>query len=75
MGEPGGLTDHHPDAGAAVATRGQLLDPAVVEPGRRTAPVLGEDLGEVAAGSQRAPKTASTTDSSITAHSFFQGRG
>ena len=39
--------------GAPLAARGQLLDPAVVEPGRRAAPVLGEHLGELAAGAQR----------------------
>ena len=51
--EPGGLADDDPDAGAAVAPGRQLLDPAVVEEGRRRALVLGEDLGEVAPGPQR----------------------
>ena len=52
VGEAGGLADHDPDAGAAVAARGQLLDPAVVEHGRRRPLVLDEHLGEVAAGAE-----------------------
>ena len=52
VGEAGGLAHHDPDAGAPVAARGQLLDPAVVEQGRRGPLVLDEDLGEVAAGAE-----------------------
>ena len=52
VGEAGGLPDHHPDPGAPVAPRGQVLDPAVVQPGGRAAPVLGEHLGELAARAQ-----------------------
>ena len=53
VGEPGGLPRDHPDAGAPLASRGQLLDPAVVEHGRRIGAVLGEHLGELAAVTQR----------------------
>ena len=52
MGESGGLTGDDPDAGTAVAPRGQFLDPAVVEGGRRRAAVLHEHLGELATGAQ-----------------------
>ena len=52
VGETGRLADDHPDAGAPVAARRQVLDPAVVEAGGRAAPVLGEHLGELAAGAQ-----------------------
>ena len=52
VGEAGGVADDDADAGAAVAAGGELLDLAVVEQGRRRALVLGEDLGEVAAGVQ-----------------------
>ncbi len=50
VGEPGGVADDHPDAGASIAPGGELLDLAVVEHGGRRPLVLGEDLGEVAAG-------------------------
>ena len=53
VGEAGGVADDDPDAGATVAARGELLDPAVVEHAVAVAPVLGEDLGELAAGAQR----------------------
>ena len=53
MGEAGGLADHHPDPGAPLAARGQLLDPAVVQDRRAGLAVLGEDLGHVAALGQR----------------------
>ncbi len=46
VGEARGLPGDHPDAGPPLAPRGQLLDPAVVEHGRRSRPVLGEHLGE-----------------------------
>ena len=49
VGVAGGLPHHHPDPGAAVAPRRQLLDPAVVEHGRGGLAVLDEDLGEVSA--------------------------
>ncbi len=48
VGESGGFPCHDPDAGARLPAGGQLLDPAVVELGRRVAPLLGEHLGEVA---------------------------
>ena len=50
VGEAGGLARDDPDAGAAVAAAGHLLDPAVVEPGRRRPLVLGVHLGELGAG-------------------------
>ena len=53
MGEPGGLTLDHTNAGAAVATGRDLLDPPVVEPDGRAALVLGVDLGEFGPGPQR----------------------
>ena len=49
VGESGGVPRDHPDAGTALASRGELLDPPVVQQGRRGRPVLGEDLGEVTA--------------------------
>ena len=58
VGEAGGVADDDPDAGAAVAPGGQLLDLAVVEPGGRRPPVLDEDLGEVAASAQCGPENA-----------------
>ena len=54
VGEAGGVADDDPDAGAPVAAGGELLDLAVVEHGRRRPLVLGEDLGEVAAGAASA---------------------
>ena len=56
VGEAGGVAHHDPDAGAAVAARRELLDPAVVEQRRAVAPVLGEDLGEVTARLQGRPE-------------------
>ena len=53
VGEAGGVARDDADAGAAVAAAGDLLDPAVVEAGRRRALVLDEHLGELAAGAQR----------------------
>ena len=50
--EAGRLAAHDPDPGTAVASRHQLLDAAVVEPGARRAPILDEDLGEVTASTQ-----------------------
>ncbi len=58
VGESGRLADDDADAGAPVASGAQLLDPAVVEPGRRGPPVLDEDLGEVAARAQRRAENA-----------------
>ena len=53
VGEPGGLAGDDPDARSPLAPRRQLLDPAVVQQGRRVGPVLGEDLGELATVPQR----------------------
>ena len=53
VGETGGVALDHPDAGAPVATAGDLLDPAVVEPRRGGALVLGVHLGEVGARAHR----------------------
>ena len=53
VGEAGGVAGDHPDARAAVATGRQILDPPVVEPGGRPAPILDEHLGELSAGPQR----------------------
>ena len=52
VGETGGLAPDDPYAGTAVASRGQLLDLALLERRRRRAPVLGEHLGEVASGAE-----------------------
>jgi predicted thioesterase len=52
MGESSGFADDDTDARASVASGAQLLDSAVVEPGRRGPPVLDEDLREVTAGTQ-----------------------
>jgi fluoroacetyl-CoA thioesterase len=52
VGEAGGLAPHDAQPGAAVASRNELLDAAVVEATTRRAAVLDEDLGEVAAASQ-----------------------
>ncbi len=52
MREAGGVTPDDADPGAALASGDELLDLAVVEPGRRDPAVLGEDLGEVAAVAQ-----------------------
>src|SRR5262249_36894826 len=54
VGEAGGLALDDADAGTAVAPGGQLLDLAVVEAGGGAPLVLGVDLGELAAGAQRA---------------------
>ena len=53
VGEAGGVALDDADAGATVAAAGDLLDPAVVEPRRRGALVLGVHLGELAAGAHR----------------------
>ena len=58
VGEPGGLAGDDPDAGAAIPTAGDLLDPPVVEARRRRALVLGVDLGEVAARPHRGSEHA-----------------
>jgi fluoroacetyl-CoA thioesterase len=52
VGEAGGLAADDAQPGAAVASRNELLDAAVVEATTRRAAVLDEDLGEVAAASQ-----------------------
>ena len=52
MGEACGVADDDTNARTAVAARGELLDPTVIEQRRRTAPILGEDLGELPARSQ-----------------------
>ena len=49
VGEAGGLPGHHPDPGPPLPTGRELLDPPVVEHGRRGRAVLGEHLGEIAA--------------------------
>ena len=52
MREAGGLAAHDAQPGAAVASRNELLDAAVVEATTRRTAVLDEDLGEVTAASQ-----------------------
>ena len=56
VGEAGGVALDDADAGATVATTGDLLDPAVVERGHRRPLVLDEHLGELAAGAHRRPE-------------------
>jgi hypothetical protein len=56
VGEAGGLTLDHTDAGTPVAPRRHLLDASVVESDRRTAFVFGVDLGEFGARPQRCPE-------------------
>ena len=53
VGVAGGLPHHDPDPCTAVATRRQLLDPAVVEHGGGRVAVLDEHLGEVPASAER----------------------
>jgi hypothetical protein len=49
MREAGGLAVHHPDPGAALATRLRPLDPRLVDRDREPGPLLAENLGEVPA--------------------------
>jgi hypothetical protein len=58
VGETGCLTHDDPDARAAVASRAELLDLAVVEAGGGRATILDEDLGEVTTGAQRRAEDA-----------------
>ena len=53
VGKAGGVVAHDPDAGAPLPAGHEFLDLAVVETSRRHAPILGKDLGEVAAMAQR----------------------
>ncbi len=53
MREARGLAHDDADAGAAVAPRGELLDPAVVERDPRRAAILHEHLGELTAPGER----------------------
>ena len=75
VGEAGGLADDHPDPGAALAARGQLLDPAVVEPGGRAAPVLGEHLGETRRLSATPPRAPAAAPPRRSRHSFSRWPG
>src|SRR5205085_2398161 len=56
VGEPCGLPDHDTNAGTPLTTGRQLLDLAVVEPGRRDPPILDEHLGKVATRAQCGPE-------------------
>ena len=58
VGVAGGLAHDDPDPGAAVASRRQLLDPAVVEHGGGRLAVLDEHLGEVAPAAERGAEHA-----------------
>ena len=51
--EPGRVAAHDPDARAAQATGGELLDAPVVESAAAAQAILGEHLGEVAAAAER----------------------
>ena len=73
--EAGRVAPHDPDAGAAFAPGHELFDAAVVEAGARRAPVLDEDLGEVAAVAQRVVERRPRTSVSIMLRSFTRGRG
>jgi hypothetical protein len=52
MGEPGRIAHHDPDPGAALSTGADVFDAAIVERDYRATPVLGKNLGELAACGQ-----------------------
>jgi hypothetical protein len=52
MGEPGRITHHDPDPGAALSAGADVLDAAIVKRDHRATPVLGKNLGELAACGQ-----------------------
>jgi hypothetical protein len=49
VGKSSGLPDHDPNTGTSFPAGGHFLHPTVIEAGQRVAPVLGEDLGKIAA--------------------------
>jgi hypothetical protein len=52
MGEPGRITHHDPDPRAALSAGADVLDAAIVKRDHRATPVLGKNLGELAARGQ-----------------------